>query len=242
MTAFDAPLTSYLAPSFGEPGLEPACGRGQDSLMVMPQLAFGYNPDQPSRKLDYALAWIAEAQQMIAAQKERIEYLESLTTTDELTGLNNRRGFLGCLRRELASARRSTSGSGVLVMIDLDGFKGINDTHGHPAGDAYLREIGRQLTAHVRAEDVVARLGGDEFAVLLTHTDVATGEARAAELAAAVSAGAASWNGHTLPLRFSYGTQAYGANDQEDEVIRHADAQLYRAKRSRGRVRLRRAA
>ncbi|WP_448208661.1 GGDEF domain-containing protein [Azospirillum sp. sgz302134] len=195
---------------------------------------------------------LAEAQATIAEQQERIAYLESVAMTDELTGLLNRRGFYGHLRRELASARRHGGAGGVLVMIDLDGFKGINDTHGHLAGDAYLRHVARLIAGSIRQEDVVARLGGDEFAVLLTNTDAEAGAARAHQMAEQANARHVHWNGAELPIRFSLGIQPYGADDHEDEVIRKADVKMYAnkglrrgappARRKSERVRLRRTA
>ncbi|MBY6262266.1 GGDEF domain-containing protein [Azospirillum sp. 412522] len=185
--------------------------------------------------LDETIALLAEAKETIAELQERVAYLESLTMTDELTGLLNRRGFYSHFRRELASARRHGAAGGLLVMIDLDGFKAINDTHGHVAGDAYLRQVARMIVGNVRQEDVVARLGGDEFAVLLTNTDTANGLVRARQLAAIADATHVEWGGQTLPVRFSVGTQPYGADDSEDEVMRRADAMMYGAKGARRR-------
>lgn len=180
---------------------------------------------------------LAEARATIAEQRERIAYLESLTTTDELTGLLNRRGFYGHFRRELAAARRhggdGNNGGGVLVIIDLDGFKRINDTHGHMAGDAYLRQVARLLAGAVRQQDVVARLGGDEFALLLTGMDAACGAVRARQIAEAAGRHCVQWNNADLPVRFSYGVQPYGADDREEEVIRLADSLMYSNKSGR---------
>lgn len=180
---------------------------------------------------------LQEAQETIARQQERIAYLESLTMTDELTGLVNRRGFYSHFRRELAAAQRDPAAAGVLVMIDLDGFKRINDTHGHQAGDAYLRAVARALQAHVRSQDVVGRLGGDEFALLLTNTDAATGAARAEQLARLVHGESTDWHGIRLPLRFSTGVHAYGPGDHEEDVIRRADVTMYGNKAARRAVR-----
>ncbi|MBP2297825.1 GGDEF domain-containing protein [Azospirillum picis] len=185
--------------------------------------------------LDDTIGLLAEARETIDELRERIAYLESLTMTDELTGLLNRRGFYSHFRRELAQARRHGSAGGLLVMIDLDGFKAINDTHGHLAGDAYLRHIARLIVDNVRQEDVVARLGGDEFAVLLTNTDTANGLARARQLAAIADATHVEWGGQALPIRFSVGTQPYGGEDSEDEVMRRADTMMYGAKNARRR-------
>lgn len=179
---------------------------------------------------------LSEAEEMINRQQERIAFLESLTMTDELTGLLNRRGFNSHFRRELMTARRNGTGGGVLVVIDLDGFKGINDTHGHLAGDAYLRQVARLLTSLVRGQDVVARFGGDEFAVLLTDTEADTGTNRAKQIGQAAEKHAMVWHGHSLPIRFSIGVHAYGPEDNEDDVIRQADVQMYGNKSCRRRA------
>jgi diguanylate cyclase (GGDEF)-like protein len=179
---------------------------------------------------------LSEAEEMIQRQQERIAFLESLTMTDELTGLFNRRGFNAQFRRALMAARRNGTGGGVLVVIDLDGFKGINDTHGHLAGDAYLRQVARLLTSFVRGHDVVARFGGDEFAVLLTDTDSESGAARAQQIATAAEQRSLAWNGHALPIRFSIGVHPYGPQDHEEDVIRQADVQMYGNKAKRRRL------
>ncbi len=173
---------------------------------------------------------LREAEATIAEQKDRIEHLETLSMTDELTGLLNRRGLVEAFRRELSSTRRSGLG-GVLVIVDLDGFKAINDMHGHLCGDWYLRQAARTLKDNVRAHDIVARFGGDEFAILLTHTDQAQGVMRAEALSDIFNAGTCQWQMLNLPLRGSFGIQPFAAGDQEEEVIRRADAGMYRAKR-----------
>ncbi|HYG85851.1 MAG TPA: GGDEF domain-containing protein [Azospirillum sp.] len=190
--------------------------------------------DSPTR-LGAVLAKLAEAEDTISRQQERIAYLESLILTDELTGLINRRGFNQHLKRELAAARRQGSGGGILLIIDLDGFKAINDTHGHLAGDSYLRQVARLLQSHVRQHDVVARLGGDEFAVLLTNTDPVAGAVRAAQFTKLENREHATWGGQMLPIRFSIGIEPYGPADQEDEVILRADVKMYRNKERRAR-------
>ena len=101
----------------------------------------------------------------------------------------NRRGFERELKRSLAYVKRYGT-SAALVYIDLDGFKPVNDRHGHGAGDAVLKAIAAALVRNVRASDVVARLGGDEFAVLLWNVNGANAAAKAGALEAAVYANA----------------------------------------------------
>lgn len=173
---------------------------------------------------------LLQAEQALRAQEERIRILEMMVMTDELTGLANRRGFAVALDRELSLARRDTDGGGVLVMIDLDGFKGINDCYGHAAGDAYLCAVAETLQEGVRRSDVVARLGGDEFAILLTRMDEASGARRVARLEKFFSAQSMTWEGRALPLRASFGFAAYNGLGSADGVLHTADVRLYARK------------
>lgn len=115
--------------------------------------------------LERALMYAAQAEQQIASQNQRIEYLQDLSFTDELTGLFNRRGFQDQLKRTLANARRFGH-TGVLIYCDLDKFKNVNDAHGHCAGNAVLRHVAETALHSLRQIDTVARLVGDEFAML----------------------------------------------------------------------------
>ena len=116
---------------------------------------------------------------------EAMRELRRLATRDALTGLLNRRAFDGLLAEEVDRARRLGHPL-ALVVLDLDHFKTINDTHGHPAGDAVLAAVGKMLEGEVRTIDRVARIGGEEFAVLLMETTGEEGLAVANRLVAAV--------------------------------------------------------
>jgi two-component system cell cycle response regulator len=109
--------------------------------------------------------------------------LYGLATRDDLTGVFNRRFFISEVERMLAEGAMVN-----VVLLDLDGFKAINDTFGHVAGDRVLRAVGTALNANTRAEDVVARFGGDEFVVAVPNVDVATLEGIAERLAQAIDA------------------------------------------------------
>jgi len=184
------------------------------------------------RFLDLALAAVAEAERRVQIQRERIAYLESLSVTDELTQVRNRRGFQGELTRALAEAARADKG-GVVLLIDLDGFKAINDVHGHAAGDFVLRTVAGWLDGHVRPGDTVARLGGDEFAVLMPQTGAENGTARAAELDRQLNRLTARWSGLKLPIRGSVGVAVFDPGDNADEVMARADHTMYEKKNSR---------
>jgi diguanylate cyclase (GGDEF)-like protein len=99
------------------------------------------------------------------------EEIRQLSITDDLTGLNNRRGFYHLAEPALHAARRDGR-SCLLAFIDVDGLKGVNDEYGHSAGDALIADIAHVLRSALRRSDILARIGGDEFCVLITEHDV----------------------------------------------------------------------
>jgi diguanylate cyclase (GGDEF)-like protein len=173
------------------------------------------------------------ADNLIAEQTRRIAHFERLAVTDELTGLLNRRGFEAEINRTMAGAQRYRE-KGVLLYIDLDGFKPINDTFGHAAGDAVLKLVANLLTGNVRETDFVGRLGGDEFAVLLTRTTWEDGLGRAEAFDALVNAASLEWNGQQISVRASFGFQTYGPDDDLRQILNSADTAMYVTKRARG--------
>jgi diguanylate cyclase (GGDEF)-like protein len=183
--------------------------------------------------LDQARAELGRAANVIQEQEERIRQLENLALTDELTGLLNRRGFLLALERELAAAKRDPAAGGILVMLDLDGFKSINDVWGHTAGDTYLQAVAHTLLSNVRGSDVVARLGGDEFAILFARMDGATGHERLMKLEKAFNSRILQWEDQAVPLRGSFGLTAYKGHEAPEGVMAAADLKLYAHKAHR---------
>jgi diguanylate cyclase (GGDEF)-like protein len=134
------------------------------------------------------------AQAVVATLELRrlIRQAQHLATTDSLTGLANRAAFLNALTKAISAQRRS-GGTLAIAFLDLDGFKRVNDTEGHEAGDQVLREIATILVATTRQEDIVARFGGDEFAVIFvggeTHNGAGGERLRAAIEARMVACG-----------------------------------------------------
>jgi diguanylate cyclase (GGDEF)-like protein len=156
-----------------------------------------------------------------------------LATIDELTGLSNRRGFNMLARHALASCDR-TDRPAALILFDLDGFKPLNDTLGHAAGDAALASFGADLLATYRESDVVARLGGDEFCVLLSGATADVAPTTLTKLAKRV----ASRNEGRAPVahvRYSAGVATYDSALHESlaDLLEAADAVMYHQKRSR---------
>jgi diguanylate cyclase (GGDEF)-like protein len=180
--------------------------------------------------LDWAMATVAQAEQRLVALQARIEYLEGLSVTDELTGLLNRRGFLAQLERGIAAARRGGP-HGVLMICDLDDFKTINDRHGHLVGDDALCQTAELLAQHVRRADTVARLGGDEFAILLIGAHLVAARRKAHALAQLIAATAITNGSCQINLRVSFGLAAYTGSESEEELLNRADMAMYGQKR-----------
>lgn len=168
----------------------------------------------------------------LEASRARIADLEARVDIDPLTDVLNRRGFERELKRSLAYVKRYGA-SAALLYIDLDGFKPVNDRHGHAAGDAVLKAIAAALVRNVRASDVVARVGGDEFAVLLWNVDGAAAAAKAAALEAAVYATPVCWGASTFVVGASTGVAPLGPLDAPAEVLARADAAMYQRKAER---------
>lgn len=183
--------------------------------------------------LEEALRALTEAEHLIRTQAEHIRQLENMAMTDELTGLLNRRGFTMSLQRELAMARRDATANGILIMVDLDGFKSINDQWGHNVGDDYLQAVAHTLLGSVRTSDIVARLGGDEFVVLFPRMNKNIGLQRLEKLDKYFNSRIMQFGERALPLRASFGLSAYTGADTTETVLADADLKLYAHKASR---------
>jgi len=164
--------------------------------------------------------------------------------TDVLTGWNNRRYLQVRLKEELARARRDRA-SLVCLMLDVDHFKRVNDTWGHAAGDAVLRDLAGRVEGEVRASDVAARYGGEEFVVLLPSTDIAAGRSLAERIRRAVAEHPFDLPGdESVTITVSIGVAGTGPAPDDDDLktmgeslLARADVALYRAK-SEGRNRV----
>jgi diguanylate cyclase (GGDEF)-like protein len=168
--------------------------------------------------------------------RQRNEDLDRISRTDALTGLRNRRHVEEYLVKLTSLARRNAEPIAVLV-IDIDHFKSVNDTHGHDAGDAVLREVAGRMLGSVRLEDMVGRWGGEEFLVVLPNT-AAEGAAELAERLRQVVAETPCRlaGGEAVQVTISVGCAA-SLMDDAGTLVRSADAAMYEAKESgRNRV------
>jgi diguanylate cyclase (GGDEF)-like protein len=159
--------------------------------------------------------------------------LNRLAQTDHLTGLANRRYMMERIGHLVRDVRNGGPGF-VLIMVDVDRFKLINDRHGHGVGDMALREVGRRLATRLRQQDLLARWGGEEFLVLLPGTDLAGGQVVAGNLCKAVAASPMQHGAVEIALTVSVGLCEYRAGMGVDECVNRADKAMYVAKHRGG--------
>lgn len=178
--------------------------------------------------LDFA----AHAEQQITEQRNRIDFLENLCQTDELTGLLNRRGLEKQLENLLARSKRHKE-CGIIAYLDLDGFKQINDSHGHDIGDEVLRRVARILNHSIRDTDFAARMGGDEFVLILSQCNIKRGIARLEALREAMNRTCFNINGLDIDLQVSFGMRVFGSKDDKRNILSSADLSMYEEKKRR---------
>ena len=168
------------------------------------------------------------------------EMQRRIAAHDGLTGLYNRRAFNELLSTAIANEDRRETGRLGLVILDIDHFKKLNDTYGHPAGDAALRSLARLLGQHLRKGDLAARYGGEEFAVILPASDEARAAQAAERLRSALHKHRFVHGGSRIALSASFGVAIWPADGREAEaLVAAADRALYEAKQGgRNRVAL----
>ena len=183
--------------------------------------------------LENAYKVIARSEKTIDSQEKRIHDLQNLLTKDELTSLTNRRGFMENFAREIDRTNRDQSQGGLLLMIDLDDFKIINDTFGHMAGDIALKAVADFLCDEVRDMDTAARLGGDEFLILMPDTSAKKAELRANILKNRLNELSFFWQGKTIEIKGSLGIKDYKKGDTLEDVLKNVDSALYKNKNTK---------
>nr|HMP43173.1 sensor domain-containing diguanylate cyclase [Roseiflexaceae bacterium] len=205
----------------------------QHDLIGLLQLGFEHaweSAEQQDRHFQIAIT-VAEQAGLALANLRLRETLRQQAIRDPLTGLFNRRAMEESLERELSRAIRRSMPLGI-ILFDLDHFKNYNDTFGHAAGDALLREVGAFLQRHVRGEDIACRYGGEEFVVILSEASLEQTHARAEMLRTGLhSLGDSLRRPHAGRTTASFGVAAYPDHAaRSDLLLQQADAALYRAK------------
>jgi diguanylate cyclase (GGDEF)-like protein len=200
-------------------------GREMFGILVLAAPQF-----EPEERLT-AASFAAHA--VVALENERLHRIvERQALVDGLTGLANRRQGEETLSAEVSRANRFESPLAV-VLCDLDDFKQLNDKHGHPAGDAVLREFAALLAVTMREADLAARWGGEEFLLVLTGTDAPGGLLLAERIRALLEERAIlTPDGAAVSVTASFGVAGHVAGASENELVAAADAALYKAKRS----------
>jgi diguanylate cyclase (GGDEF)-like protein len=214
-----------LLPSARNIVVAPLLADGEPLGVVLAEWGRGRRARIPAITVD-TLAQSASQTAVAFRNAALLAEVEHLATRDGLTRLPNRRLFEETLHRELARSYRRNSPLS-LVVLDVDHFKDVNDTAGHLAGDAVLREVGGALVGNTKGSDLAARYGGDEFVVLLPDCAGADALRVAERLRAAVAAEVTA-----APVTVSAGVGAMPANAGDGErLVAAADAALYAAKR-----------
>ena len=195
----------------------------------------GISEDALSPELREGVARLAaerdRLRDQLAKARGRIHSLEHLADEDSLTPVANRRAFVRQLTRMIAFTHRYGVPASI-VYFDVNNMKQINDTHGHPAGDAALRHIATVLRDNIRSSDIVGRLGGDEFGVILAHTDEEQAHSKAAALAAAIAETPLRVGDLMIAVSAAYGVYAFSGTEDPQHAIEAADRAMYQQKRA----------
>jgi len=166
----------------------------------------------------------------ITERKQFEEKLYYLSTTDELTGLNNRRYFIQAAADELEKAKRYQKYF-TLILIDIDHFKTVNDNFGHTGGDEVLKFLGSLLRDRLRKADIAARLGGEEFGIILSETDLDQAYILAEQIRKKISSSPVNYEGENIYFTISAGVASSSSDTNSiEDLLRTADQALYQAK------------
>ena len=217
------------APKVEAPAAEPRPIGDSASVMGIPEAEF-------TPKVRTAIMTLMEEvgrlRQELEQAQQRIVDVVRLADQDALLLIANRRAFVRDMSRIMSySSRYGTPAS--LVYFDINGFKQINDTYGHAAGDAALKMVAELLVDQVRGSDVVGRLGGDEFGVILVHADEAIAKTKAQSLADAIRQSPLVWQGESLDLDVAHGVYGLKPGVKIDEALDEADRAMYAHKNTR---------
>lgn len=206
-----------------------------NALARLSALALTATAHQPADIRQRTQADLNTLAQALEESARRGQQLQTLALSDALTGLSNRVHFERALTAELGHAMRMDSPF-TLLLLDLDGFKAINDGFGHAAGDEVLREASQRITQQMRQGDVLARLGGDEFGIVMRDGSDEAAKALARRIVKAVSQPITLGSGDVVGVGVSIGLAAYASHITSVRTLMgHADQALYQAKQQNAR-------
>lgn len=181
--------------------------------------------------LEMLMNEVQRMREELSQARSRITF-EKLADEDTLVPIANRRAFVREMSRMIAYAERYGAQTSVLY-FDINGFKDINDTHGHAAGDEALQHVATLLAENIRESDIVGRLGGDEFGVILAQAGTESAHEKAASLSALIENTPFTWEGHSLSLSVSYGAYSFSGSEDAGEALQRADQAMYAQKQGR---------
>lgn len=200
------------------------------------ETALGIPESELTPSVKRALALLLREVERLRRQVEfanaRLKDATTNADQDVLLPILNRRAFVREVSRFIAFAERYGTPS-CLVYIDLDGFKAVNDLHGHVAGDAVLKHFANVISGQIRESDVFARVGGDEFGVILAHATPEEAVKKGEGFVRAFHEQPAIWNDKPVALNFSFGAYTLKPGETADAAIAHADEAMYARKRAR---------
>jgi diguanylate cyclase (GGDEF)-like protein len=198
-------------------------------LAILPK-----NNDKLSDGKMELLTTISNILAMSLKNVQEYQKLKELTVKDGLTGILNRKGFQNFIQKEFHRTKRYHRPLS-LIMIDVDNFKKINDSLGHPAGDFVLQQLAGCLKRSIRQSDIVFRYGGDEFAILLPDTDISQAKMLLNRVLSDVKKHTFEWESNQINVKISCGISTTGeleSHEDEKDLITKADNRLYSAKRT----------
>ncbi len=234
--SFDGQFSKVMAPIFRHHALLASRGRGGEGRYAMPALATSFIRELNAmvKLINNRIARVNRLTESLEQTNGALEAskreLELLSTTDPLTGSFNRRELNRRLEAEIQRANR-LPGELAFLTFDIDHFKAVNDTYGHPMGDAVLRQIAEVVRSRLRSTDCFCRSGGEEFTILMPMCPLAAAQSYAELLRLSVASLSTSLQGQTVQVTVSIGLTAFRpGEDDAERLMARADEALYAAK------------
>lgn len=212
-----------LRDSLDQTGLPPDMAKATSHLLEQINRMISHNASLKGR--------LADSQEILTVQHGQINALRTAVLIDGMTGLANRSSFDDKLA-EMVRLRHRYEDTFFLMIIDVDYFKAINDTHGHPAGDRILKGVAFKLRAALRATDFLARFGGDEFALILVKSTAGAAADLAGKLCTDIRESRFLLDDAEIKVTLSIGVAEIAAGDTTESLLRRADQALYRVKQT----------